>query len=81
MKKTMKTFTIILHYPDYYTNNWPVDIYVDPVKAASWEEAVIKLQKRLYRRINRGGLGRIIEHYTDLTLVIAIEGKPKLYLP
>jgi hypothetical protein len=78
MKQPQKKFTVVLRYPDYYTNEFPDDVYVGVVSAPSWDKAVLKLQKKLCRKINREDDGQIEDHL-DLDAVVAIEGTPKIW--
>jgi hypothetical protein len=78
MKKQQKKFTVVLRYPDYYTDTWPDDTYTEVVEAMSREKAVLKLQKQLCRRINRGDCQ--IEDPTDLAAIIVVEGAPKIWV-
>jgi hypothetical protein len=78
MRKPKPKFTVILRYPDYYTDNWPTDCYTGVVEAVSWDQAAIKMQKELCRRINRGGAGHI-EDPNDLDVSVVIEGEPKVW--
>jgi hypothetical protein len=52
-------------------------MYTEVVEAVSREKAVLKLQKQLCRRINRGDCE--IEDPTDLAAIIVIEGEPKIW--
>ena len=78
MKRPLKKFTVVLRYPDYYTNEWPTDTYLGVIEATSYDLAAVKMQDRLCRRINRTGAGQI-EDPADLAVVIVIEGEPKTW--
>jgi len=78
MKRPLKKFTVVLRYPDYYTDEWPTDAYEGVIEAASYDKAAAKMQDRLCRRINRTDAGQI-EDPADLAVVIVIEGEPKTW--
>jgi hypothetical protein len=78
MKQPQKKFTVVLRYPDYYTDAWPDDTYVGVVSAPSHDTAALKLQKRLCRKINRENCGQI-EAYEDLAAILVIEGAPAVW--
>jgi hypothetical protein len=79
MKKQQKKFTVVLRYPDYYTDEWPTDTYLGVIEATAYDLAAVKMQVQLCRRINRTGDGQI-EDPADLAVVIVIEGTPKVWL-
>jgi hypothetical protein len=71
-------FTVLLRYPDYYTDTFPDDTYVGVAEAESWKEAAAKVQKYLFDQINQGCSG-IIGDVNDLCVVFVVEGAPTFW--
>jgi hypothetical protein len=78
LKGSQEKFTVVLRYPEYYTDEFPRDVYADVVSAPSWDKAVSKLQRKLCRQINREAAGQIRDP-SDLSLVVAIKGIPTIW--
>ena len=76
MKKPTKQFTVVLRYPDYFTDEYPNDTYTGWVKAVTWKQAVRKVQKRVQELYPDQ-----INDPEDIALVAVIEGAPWIYVP
>lgn len=64
-----RPFTVVLLYPDYATNDFGGDVYVESARAASPEAAVSEVQAKAYRA-NDG----VIAQATDLRAIVVFAG-------
>lgn len=76
MRKPKPKFTVILRYPDYFTDTYPDDVYWGTASADNWPDAVQKVQRRVQKLYPDG-----INDHEDLALLAVIEGTPWMHVP
>jgi hypothetical protein len=64
----MKTYTVILLYPDYLTGDYGEDIFVEAVKAKTPEAAVSIVQH------NAGKANPSVDEVFDIKMILVLAG-------
>lgn len=78
LHNTMNTYTVVLLYPDYITNNYGQEHYFWEGEAESPTDAARKAQQFLASEHNSDGATSEPE---DFYVVAVIEGRPPMFFP
>jgi hypothetical protein len=81
MKKQAKRhwYTVILLYPDFLTDDFGADIYVNWCMGKTPEDAAAACQEKAARAQNDGSSTDIIDDPTVFRVIAVIEGKREIW--
>jgi hypothetical protein len=76
----LKTYSVLLRFPEYAATDWPNDMYTIAVEAHSYDAAADIARGKSFKRINRSEKD-LINGPDDMEVVCVVEGQHKFYIP